>query len=537
MALSRRKFIQGVATSATALTLSKNLAASQGCATQNNQNLNDAPAVEDPAHSATAKDKKPLNLLLVFPDEMRAMAQGFKQQDPAITPHLDAFAKQAKIMDQMVSNYPLCSPFRGMLMTGKYPLANGVTGNTHDYGGKVGIELSPYETCWSDVLKQQGYSLGYIGKWHLDVPQPPYIDSYNNPAEGRYWNDWTPPDRRHGFDFWYSYGTYDLHLKPMYWGNDTPREYPQYVDQWGPEHEADMAIKYLRNEQGKYRDPNKPFALVVSMNPPHSPYDQVPQKYLDLYQDKSATELNSRPNVDWDKRYLEGYGPQYFKAYLAMVSGVDEQFGRILAELEQQGLAEDTLVVFFSDHGCCMGAHGQPTKNNAYEESLRVPMLFRLPNRIKAGVNSALMSAPDIYPTILDLLGFKQAIPGSVQGVSLAQQILTDQGEAPSSQLYLFVPYGQPSFGKRGVRTHQYTLVIDRQDGEPLQYYLFDNINDPYQQTNIAAQQPELVQKLIKEELIPWLEKTNDSWRPVEFTTATTAKFIKQLAQCRPEGA
>lgn len=515
MSISRRTFIKGVASSSV-------VAASLPIDTL-------ATNQKKPSESSPS----PLNLLLVFPDEMRAHAQGFKHQDPAITPHLDAFAKQAKVMDQMVSNYPLCSPFRGMLMTGQYPLHNGVTGNTHDYGGKVGIELSPYAICWSDVLKQQGYSLGYIGKWHLDVPQKPYIKSYNNPLEGRYWNDWTPPDRRHSFDFWYSYGTYDLHLKPMYWGNNTPREYPEYIDQWGPEHEADMAIKYLRNENNEYRDPTKPFALVVSMNPPHSPYNQVPQKYLDVYKGKNSKELNSRPNVDWDKKYLDGYGPQYFKEYLAMVTGVDEQFGRILSELDKQGLSDNTLVVFFSDHGCCLGSHGAPTKNNPYEESIKVPMMFRLPGKIKPGIDNALMSAPDIYPTILDLLGFKDAIPGRVEGISLAERILTGKGESPTSQLYLFVPYGQPSFGKRGVRTASHTLIIDRQDGEPLKYTLFDNINDPYQQNNIANNSPELVQKLIKEELIPWLEKTGDSWRPVEFITSPTKKMKNQLQDCK----
>lgn len=90
--------------------------------------------------------------------------------------------------------------------------------------------------------------MGYIGKWHLDAPEAPFVPGYNNPVEGRYWNDWTPPEKRHGFDFWYSYGTYDLHLNPIYWSNETPRDKPLKINQWSPEHEADMAIKYLRNE-------------------------------------------------------------------------------------------------------------------------------------------------------------------------------------------------------------------------------------------------------------------------------------------------
>lgn len=518
MSISRRSFVKGVAGTSAAATL--------GASAQ----INADGAAKPPADYA-----EPLNLLLVFPDEMRAMAMGFKNEDPVVTPNIDRFAQQSRVMDQMVSNYPLCTPFRGMLMTGQYPVRNGITGNAHDYGGLVGIGLTEHPRCWSDVLKDEGYSLGYIGKWHLERPHEPYIESYNNPMEGRYWNEWIPPEHRHGFDYWYAYNTYDLHMRPMYWDTDATRDNPTYVDQWGPEHEADMAIKYLRNEGGKYRDATKPFALVVSMNPPHSPYDQFPEQYLKPYEGETSQSLNTRPNVDWDKEYLEGYGPKYFKEYLAMVTGVDEQFGRIIDELDKQGLADNTLVVFFSDHGCCIGSHGKPTKNNAYEESMRVPMLVRLPGKVKVGTDKALMSAPDIYPTILELLGFGDKIPDTVEGTSLARRMMTGEGDTPSSQLYLFIPYGEPSFGRRGVRTDTHTLVIDRQDGEPLSYRLYDNVNDPYQMHNIADSSPELVQQLIDQELTPWLEKTGDSWRAAEFTTGSMKRIRKKLDACTAE--
>lgn len=137
------------------------------------------------------------------------------------------------------------------------------------------------------------------------------------------------------------------------------------------------------------------------MNPPHSPYDQVPQKYLELYQGKSAQELNRRPNVDWQKKYPNNLRPQNAASYFASGSGVDEQFGRILDGLQKNGLSDNTLVVFFSDHGCCLGSHGEATKNNWYEESMRIPMLLRLPNIIKPHHDDALMSLADRYPTIL----------------------------------------------------------------------------------------------------------------------------------------
>ncbi|TAM31849.1 MAG: DUF229 domain-containing protein [Rhodanobacter sp.] len=467
----------------------------------------------------TEKKRRPLNLLLVFPDEMRAQAQQFMQMDPSLTPNIDRFARESCVMRQMVSNYPLCTPARGSFMTGQYPIRDGMTGNAHSYGALVGIDLPRSEHCWSDVLKEQGYALGYVGKWHLDAPYAPYVKSYNNPVHGIKWNEWTPPDRRHGFDFWYSYGTYDLHLTPMYWTNDTDRDHPIHINQWEPEHDADIAIRYLKNEGGKYRDPAKPFALVVSMNPPHSPYNQVPQKYLDLYKDKTARELNPGPTVDWDKKYPSHLGPQNMNSYLAMVSGVDEQFGRILQELDKQGLSNDTLVVFFSDHGCCMGAHGEPTKNVPFEESMRIPMMFRLPGVIPAHNDDLLMSMPDLYPTMLGLLGFSKEVPATVEGTDWSARVRTGKGSEATSQLYLYIPYGGSSFGKRGVRTHEYTLVVERKNKQPLKYVLYDNLHDRYQQKDIAADNAALIAKLVKSELDPWLEKTGDSWRPEPFDT------------------
>ena len=467
--------------------------------------------------AAPAGPAKPLNLLLVFPDEMRAQAQGFMKSDPVLTPRIDKFAREAAVMRQAVANYPLCTPSRGMIMTGQYPIRNGMTGNCHDYGALVGVDLSRYAICWSDILKAQGYATGYIGKWHLDAPHAPYVESYNNPVHGMKWNEWTPPERRHGFEYWYAYGTFDQHLTPMYWSNDSTRDKPIHVNQWGPEHETDMAIRYLKNDGGKLRDPDRPFALAVSMNPPHTPYDQVPQRYLDLYAKHTAEELNSRPNVDWKKNWEPHLGPQHAKSYFASVSGIDEQFGRILDALEQNGLRDNTLVVFFSDHGCCLGAHGEPTKNNPYDESMRIPMMFRLPGKIAAHMDDALMSLADLYPTMLGLLGLQQQIPATVEGSDLSQRVATGKGNTATSQLYLYVPYGGQSFGKRGVRTEQYTMVVERRDKTPLSYLLYDNVRDPYQLANIATGNQKVIDHLVHTELLTWLEKTGDPFRPFAF--------------------
>lgn len=511
MSVSRRDLLKGIAATSV-------VTATAACAST-------TPTVAGAASTATsgsAPAKKP-NLLIIFPDEFRAQALQFMGEDPSMTPNLNKFAKDGVVLDQAVSNFPLCTPFRGMLMTGQYPYRNGLQGNAHtpvegSFGGSdFGMELKEDAITWSDIMSELGYNMGYIGKWHLDCPVAPFVPSYNNPMENRYWNDWTPPSKRHGFDFWYSYGTYDLHMNPIYWTNETPREAPLKINQWSAEHEADVAIRYLRNEGGKYRDNDKPFALCISMNPPHSPYDQLPQKYLDRLEGETSESLNTRPNVIFDKEYLEGYGPKYFKEYMAMVNGVDEQFGRIVDELDRLGLDEDTLVVFFSDHGCCLGSNGAPTKNNHYEESMRIPMIFRWKGKLQPRQDDILFSAPDIFPTMFGVMGLDEYIPETVEGYDYSNTVKGIAGdERPTSQMYIFTPYGAPSYGRRGVRTERYTLSVERRIGKPLKYVLHDNEKDPYQMKNIAAENMDIVNKLIQEELLPWLDRSGDQWRPTE---------------------
>ena len=450
------------------------------------------------------------NLLFVFPDQMRGQAMGFLGEESVLTPHLDRFAGEGYVSTQAVANYPVCSPCRAMFMTGMYAHANHVTGNCTSRSAPYGVELQEGDRCWSDILHDRGYSLGYFGKWYLDAPRAPYIDCANNRGDLK-WNEWCPPHRRHGFDFWYSYGTYDVHTRPMYWDTDAARNGFHYVDQWGPEHEADLAIEYLQNAGGRYRDPDRPFALVVSMNPPHMPYDLVPQRYVDLYGDVGIEDLCRRPNIPPAGTEWGDYYRAKVRGYYGMVSGVDEQFGRILRALGEQGLAEDTVVVFTSDHGNCLGIHNLISKNNPYEESMRVPLMIRWPGRIAPRRDDMLFSAPDLYPTLIDLLGLGEELPASVEGTSHAGILLGGEGERPGSQLYQRIPYDKPAWGRRGIRTCRYTFVVDRMPGEPERCVLYDRVDDPYQLREISATRPGVVRRLT-DELQVWLQRTSDPW-------------------------
>ncbi|MDF2726323.1 MAG: hypothetical protein K0Q59_6001, partial [Paenibacillus sp.] len=317
------------------------------------------------------KAKRP-NLLYIFPDEFRAQSMGFRKHDPVWTPNIDKLAAEGLVLRDVVSNYPVCTPYRGMLMTGKYPFASGITSNCNTNHNPYGVWLKQEETCFSDVLNASGYDTGYVGKWHLDPPEEPFDYLEPRRKDGVVWDAFTPKERRHGFRFWYSYGCCDNHNEPHYWNGDRVQDRID-VAQWSAEHEADVIVDYLLNEGGEKRDPDKPFALFWSANPPHMPFHMVPERYKQRYESLPPEQLLNRANVGEITLQLERDARNYF----AMITGVDDQIGRVLQALETAGLADDTIVIFTSDHGEMMGSQGRMGKAVWYEESLVVPFIIR----------------------------------------------------------------------------------------------------------------------------------------------------------------
>ena len=463
------------------------------------------------------KNAKRPNLIYVFPDEFRRQAIGFMGEDPVITPNLDAFARQSLVLNRAVSTCPICSPYRAMLFSGQYPISNGVVTNCYSGTIPYDIELKDSTRCLTDVLHDAGYHQGYIGKLHLHLPKRenvPYTEGWRGePGKGNFWDAYTPPGPgRHGIDFWYSYGCCDQHLTPHYWTGDAAVDERTDVNEWSVRHETGVAIDYIRNEGGEKRDPDKPFALFVAHNPPHMPFHQVPPEYTEPYADVSPDDLLNRPNVP-----AEGGDPRArrsVKNYFAAITGIDEQFGRLLSVLEEEGLAEDTIVVFTSDHGEMMGSHAGMGKDLWYDESLLVPFLIRRPGMIPARTDDLLLGTPDIMPTLLGLAGLADAIPEAVEGCDYSQAFLGRPCRRPASAYYFFsAPQFPERPDRRGVRTRRYTLAVTRrEDGD--EFVLHDNEADPYQMENIADREPAVVRDLV-EELNVWLEKTGDPWAPV----------------------
>lgn len=464
------------------------------------------------------------NLLFILADQWRAMALGAAGgTDPVHTPNLDRLAAQGMHLRQAVSNYPVCSPHRAMLMTGQYPQRNGVHSNFNSASDPAVSTLSARSTCWPEVLAAAGYRTAYVGKWHLNRPVPAdAVHGEGRRADGRVWDAYTPPEHRHGFARWYAHGCSDQHFRPHYWVDEAPREEPVRLQQWSAEHESDQALRLLQEhrEEQERAGTDDPFALMLSYNPPHPPFEQVPQRYVDRYRDVPVEHLLTRANVDLSTPDGQE-AARAVRLYFAAVTGVDEQIGRVLAGLEELGLSEDTLVVFTSDHGMQLGSHGLQSKNIWFEESLRVPFLARLPGRIPAGTDDVLLSTPDIAPTLLHLLG--QEVPASMQGRDLSGALRGWDFERPGGALYLRMPSTAGREDWRGWRTADRLLVCRGGQHGPVPMHLYDLAEDPWQLRDVLSARPAEAERL-RSELIAALAAVGDPWsRDAGARTTATA--------------
>lgn len=471
------------------------------------------------------------NVIYIFPDQMRNQAMEFWNEtgfagkvnfraDPVHTPNLNRFAKESFVFTSAQSNCPLSSPHRGMLLTGMYPENSGVSLNCNSDRPISSLRVDA--TTISDVFSEAGYNCAYIGKLHTDFPTPNDPQNPGHYVEDKKpaWDAYTPKERRHGFDYWYSYGTYDVHKHPHYWDTEGKKH---EVNVWSPQHEADKAIAYLRNEEN-VRDPGKPFFMMVGMNPPHSPYrslEDCEEQDYNLYKDVPIEKLLVRPNVDLSMEKTKS-APFYF----ASVTGVDRQFGRILTTLKELGLDKNTIVVFASDHGETMCSQGiNDPKNSPYAEAMNIPFMIRFPKKIKPKVDDLLLSSPDIMPTILGLCGLQNQIPKEAEGINYANLLIGSSNEPkrPEAALYLKNVDGEKDEnGKvwsyfpisRGIKTHKYTLslTIDRATRTLTEILFFDDENDPYQQHNLPIEENKAIFDSLCFQMVSLLKRANDPW-------------------------
>jgi arylsulfatase A-like enzyme len=440
------------------------------------------------AHAAEARTEggasaRQPNLVFVFGDQWRAQATGYAGDPNATTPHLDRLAAESVNFTHAVSGHPVCTPYRGSLLTGQYWLTHGLFVND--------VPLRDDAVSFAEALNAAGYDTGYIGKWHVD-------------GHGR--SSFIPPERRQGFQFWRTQECTHAYNNSAYFGDENvPLKWEGY-DAIAQTREAQ---RYLREHAT-----GKPFALFLSWGPPHEPYETAPEQYRNLF---TPERITLRPNVPAEqaeaaRRELAGY--------YAHIAALDACIGDLAQTLSELKLDSDTVFVFTSDHGDMLHSQGAQKKQQPYDESIRVPFLLRYPARLGAQGKTldTLLNTPDIMPTLLGLCGAR--IPETVEGRDFSGALL--RGEMPQAEAALLMcpaPFGQwprTRGGReyRGVRTRRYTYARGL-DGP---WLLFDNEADPYQQTNLCGR-PEhaKLQTDLDRTLAALLKDTHDDFQPAQY--------------------
>lgn len=430
------------------------------------------------------------SLLFVFADQMRGSDLGCAGNPDVRTPVLDSLAAEGVRAARAYANVPVCGPSRACLLTGTHPTTNRVIAND--------LPLPAGLPTLGTLARANGYRTGYVGKWHLD---------------GAPRSRFTPPgERRFGFDFWAAYNCTHDYFRTRYY-RDTPEVI--LAEGYEPELQTDLALEFLEAQPGA----PDPFCLVVSWGPPHDPYEWVPERHRAMY-DPAAIRLrpNARPAAPSPMAVQQRLECRRATAdYYAAITALDEQLGRLLAALEARGLAQDTLVVFTSDHGDMLWSHGLLKKQAPYEESVHVPFLARLPGRLAAGsLSESLIGTVDVLPTLAGLLGWEA--PAGLEGLDLSSALQGLAGAPEPRSLPLSSPYsieeaerqGLPDW--RAVRTkrHTYAETVGRQP-----WLLFDTVADPYQLENLAHDPASHhLRDALAAELGAWLERTRDPFLP-----------------------
>ncbi len=427
---------------------------------------------------ASAADR-PRNLLIIQTDEHHFGTLGCYGGKIVETPHIDWIAKHGALCSSFYATTPVCSPSRAALVSGKYPQKTPVVTNN--------IPLDDSIVTFAELLRRRGYATGFAGKWHLDGSGKP---------------QWAP-ERKFGFEdnrFMFNRGHWkkfvDADAGPRV-GSTNKMGKPNY-DLNGADEKtfstdwlSDKAIDFIRQHK------DKPFCYMLSLPDPHGP-NTVRAPYDTMYDDvevpipATLSKLNSASPA-WGRKagvtaaQLRRLMPKYY----GMVKCIDDNVGRILDSLRQEGVLEQTVVVFTSDHGDLCGEHGRLNKGVPYEGSARIPFLIYCPGKVKPGlIVPQALTCIDFLPTAMTLLDAPAA--DDVDGRDASKLLV---GDVRSWEDIAFVR-GAGSTGWLAAVTSRYKLVFAAND-EP---WLFDVEHDPQETKNLFAE-PEhrvLVKRLTK---------------------------------------
>ncbi len=439
--------------------------------------------------SVNVKDKP--NIVFIMSDDHAAHAMSCYGSRINQTPHIDRIANEGMRFDNFFCTNSICAPSRATILTGLYNHINGVRTLNDELDGRQ-------QTC-SKLLQKSGYQTAIIGKWHLGH------GGNSDPT---------------GFDYWNVLPGQGAYHQPSFYEMGEEKVYDGYVT----DIITDLSIDWIRQ-----RDRNKPFMLMCHHKAPHRPWEPD-EKHAHLYEDvdipepetlfdtysnraQAAAEAEMRVGRDLTLKDVKKAPPEnltdreltswnyqrYIKDYLRCVASIDDNVGRMLDLLDQEGLTDNTIVVYTSDQGFFLGDHGWYDKRFMYEESLKMPFVIRYPKLIQKGsVCDAMGLNTDIAPTFLESAGLE--VPKEWQGRSLIP-LLTDQKPADwrTSMYYRYWMHlaHHNVYSHYGLRTERYKLIYyyadalgtagSIEDSRPPEWELFDLEKDPYELNNVYA--------------------------------------------------
>ena len=460
MKKSRRAFIQETVTAAVGAAIA-------------------APAMAAPA---AGRGPAPKNVLFIGVDDLATQIGCYGR--PALSPHLDRLARRGVLFNKAYCQYPLCSPSRSSLLTGLAPDRTRVFDLQRHFR-----ETLPDVTTLPQLFRANGYRCMRVGKiFHAGDPPEEGTDGLDDPMS---W-DWT--------------------FNPV--GVDHTKEEPLLTN-LTPDRALGNAIAFHRSDaQDKeitdgigasevirlLREPrSEPFFLAYGLYRPHVPW-VVPGSYFDQYDPNqletyplNETEMTMAPPAAYWSRPLNNLGMtpaqqrQALQGYYAATTFMDAQVGRVLHELEVSGLAQNTLVVFWADHGWQLGQHGQWEKQTLFEAATRVPLIFAGAGVAQHGkVCERTVEHLDLYPTIAELCGL-QRIPMNLHGESLVpllHDVDTEWSKPAISQISRPKTDKTPAVVGYSIRDerYRYTTWNEGKDGEEL----YDYVADPHETMNRA---------------------------------------------------
>ena len=404
----------------------------------------------------TAEGSRP-NVIWIIGDQHRGQSLSCTGDPNLETPNID---RLAGVGATGISGSPLCSPFRGSLLTSQYP-HNCVPG--HDHAMPDGMPTI------ATALRNAGYRTAFFGKWHVDGAD-------NRPPGSRDVFQLVRRERRGDFGTWLGYELNNSQWDCWVHGHDSSGTAVEHYRLPGYETDAltDLLIDYVRYQDDKAGDTERPFFAVLSVQPPHSPY-LAPPEWMARHR---PGDIRLRPNVpnvpriaDEARRDLAGY--------YAMIENLDWNVGRVMDALTICGLRDTTYIAFFSDHGDMHGSHGLVLKCLPYEESIRTPFIVGIGDRIccQPGFASqtALINHVDIAPTTLGLCGID--VPDWMTGYDYSRFYMAsplDDRDGPDSAFLQLVEPGY-TYGFAPDRERPWRGIVTRDgwkyavlEGQPL---------------------------------------------------------------------